>query len=258
MQNIIKHSNKSEKAIIFIHGFPFDHHMWKYQVDYLQKIYTCITYDIRGLGQSTADGGQFTIEDLVDDLFSVISETGIVKPVICGLSMGGYIALRAVEKEENKFSGLILCDTKAESDSDAAKLKRAVSIRFINEHGGPEYTAAFIPECFSPGSIKQIEKDYNEILEKSLKTDPVGLKGCLLAMAGRSDTTAYLAKIRIPTLVLCGEEDNFSPPSVMRAMAEKINHSEFHVIKNAGHLSPVENPDIVNSIIFAFLNKIPA
>jgi len=256
MQKIIKHSNKSVNTIIFIHGFPFEHHMWKNQIDYFKKTYTCITYDIRGLGQSPADGGQFTMEDLVDDLYGVISKAKVVKPVICGLSMGGYISLRSVEKNENIFSGLILCDTKAESDTNAAKLKRAAGIKLINEIGGPEYVAAFVPECFSPNSLSHIDKEYRVILERSLKTDPIGLKGCLLAMAGRTDTTSCLTKIKIPALVLCGEEDNFSPPSAMHAMAEMIKNSEFHIIVNAGHMSPVENPEVVNTYIAGFLKKV--
>ena len=255
MQKIFKHSNKSDKAILFIHGFPFDHHMWKHQVNYFRNKYTCVTYDIRGLGKSSAGGGQFTIEDLVDDLFNVISVTGVVKPVICALSMGGYVALRAVEKEENKFGGLILCDTKPESDTDAAKLNRAAGIRFINEKGGYEYSAAFASSCFNPDSIKRLEKEYLEIVARSVKSIPIGLKGCLLAMAGRTDTTAYLSKMKIPALVLCGVEDKFAPPSVMLEMAERIKHSEFHIIKNAGHMSPVENPDEVNLYIDSFLKK---
>lgn len=256
MQKIIKHSNTSDKTILFIHGFPFDHHMWKHQVNYFKKNYNCISYDIRGLGGSPAGNGQFTMEDLVDDLFDVILESGAVKPVICGLSMGGYIALRAVEKEESKFKGLILCDTKSESDTNAAKLKRAAGIKFINENSGSEFSAVFVAECFSPDSIIRIEKEYNEILHRSVKTDPVGLKGCLLAMAGRTDTTGYLSQIKIPVLVLCGEEDNFALPSVMHDMSAKIKQSEFHIISNAGHMSPIENPVEVNQYISGFLQKV--
>jgi len=256
MQKIIKHSNKSDNAIIFIHGFPFDHHMWKKQVDYFRKKYICITYDIRGLGLSPAGDEQFTMEDLVDELFGVIEETGVVKPVICGLSMGGYIALRGVERKENYFSGLILCDTKSESDSDAAKIKRVAGINFINENGGSEFVEAFVPGCFSSDSIIRIEKEYIKILKRSVKSNPIGLKGCLRAMAGRTDTTAYLGKIKIPALVLCGEDDNFAPPSVMHEMSAKIKNSEFHIISNAGHMSPIENPEEVNLHISRFLKNV--
>ena len=256
MQKIIKHSNESDNAVVFIHGFPFDHHMWKKQVDYFRKNYTCVSYDIRGLGQSSAQGGQFSIEDLVDDLFNVISVTRIEKPVVCGLSMGGYIALRAVEKDENKFSGLILCDSKSEADSNTAKLKRAAGIKFINQNGGSEFASAFVNECFTPDSINNIEIDYLKILKRSVKTSPVGLKACLLAMAGRTDTTSYLPQMKIPALILCGEEDNFAPPAVMFDISEKINNSEFHVIVNSGHMSPVENPAVVNGHISGFLKNV--
>ena len=256
MQKIIKHSNKFDHSIIFVHGFPLDHKMWKYQINNLVENYNCISYDIRGLGESSARDGQFTLEDLVDDLFNVVSETCTDKPVICGLSMGGYICLRAFEREENKFSGLILCDTKSEADSNQVKLGRAVSIRQINNEGVSVFAGEFVPGCFTPSSFKTIEEDYLEILERSKLSDSKGVKGCLLAMAGRTDTTGYLDKIKIPVLVLCGEDDSKTPPAVMKAMAKKIYNKEFHIIKDAGHLSPVENPGEVNKYIEGFLKKV--
>ncbi len=256
MQKIIKHSNVPNKSIVFIHGFPFDHHMWKHQINYFKSDYTCISYDIRGLGRSSAGDGLFTMEDLVDDLFNVILETRIEKPVICGLSLGGYIALRAVEKKENIFKGLIICDTKSEADNDAAKLKRAAGVRFIKGRGSREFCEAFVPECFGDNSIKRLGKEYLEILDRSLKSVPRGLKGCLLAMAGRTDTSAYLSHINLPTLLLCGEDDNFSPPHLMKKMAGKIKHAEFYLIKNAGHMTAIENPENVNLYIDNYLKKL--
>ena len=90
--------------------------------------------------------------------------------------------------------------------------------------------------------LKVHTKEYNEVLSKSLNSDPIGVKGCLLAMQGRTDVTPYLSKIQIPALVICGEEDKFTPPVVMKKMAEMIKNSEFEIIPGAGHMSPVENP----------------
>jgi 3-oxoadipate enol-lactonase len=83
-----------------------------------------------------------------------------------------------------------------------------------------------------------------------------GIKGCLLAMAGRTDTTESLSKLEVPALVLCGEEDNLTPPDVMMGMSDKIHNSEFYIIPKAGHLSPLENPDAVNKHIENFLRKV--
>ncbi|MHB9011948.1 MAG: alpha/beta fold hydrolase [Ignavibacteriaceae bacterium] len=115
--------------IIFVHGFPYDHEMWNMQVMSLSSKYFCVTYDIRGLGSSQAEDGQFTMESFVDDLENILLELNLNKPVLCGLSMGGYISLRAVERMEEKFSALILCDTKSEADTNEAKLKRAEGVK---------------------------------------------------------------------------------------------------------------------------------
>jgi len=94
---VYTYGNKKNTPIIFVHGFPLDNTMWKNQIKFLQKDYYCITYDVRGLGNSYVGDGQYTMEAYVWDLFSIINELNLNKPVLCGLSMGGYISLRAVE-----------------------------------------------------------------------------------------------------------------------------------------------------------------
>ena len=78
----------------------------------------------------------------------------------------------------------------------------------------------------------------------------------MLAMLGRNDTTEYLSKIKIPALVICGEFDALTPPTVMKPLAEIINGAEFVVIKNSGHMSPIENPKDVNEVITKFLARL--
>ena len=253
---IFEEGNNNALPIIFIHGFPFDHNMWKEQMDELSSDFYCISYDIRGLGESDALDGQYTIELFVDDLLGMIEELKIEQPVLCGLSMGGYIALRAVEKNESKFKGLILCDTKSGSDPDQVKLKRAEGINTINKDGLETFIPDFITNCFSDHFKINRESKYREIVDRAIVFDPVGVKGCLLAMAGRTDTTSYLSKIKIPTLILCGDKDNLSTPDVMKEMATKISNSEFFVVPDSGHIISIENPGFVNDKLFHFCKKL--
>jgi len=253
---IFQTGTENKQTIIFIHGFPFDHKMWDKQVDYFKKDFHCISYDIRGLGESPAGDGQYTIEGFVDDLFNIINELELKKPVICGLSMGGYIALRAVERDEEKFGGLILCDTKAEADNNQGKITRANGIKEINLNGVERFAENFVAKCVAEDFIKKHKNDYYEILNRSKHSGPVGVKGCLLAMAARTDTTSYLPKIKIPALLLCGEMDTLTPPDVMMAMADKINHAEFVLVPDAGHLSPLENSKVFNYALKKFLYKL--
>jgi len=249
-------SGKQEsKAIVFVHGFPFDHFMWAEQVAEFSKEYFCVTYDIRGLGESVVGDGQFTMEMFVDDLEKVVDELKLDKPVLCGLSMGGYISLRAIERIQNKFSGLILCDTKSDADDNAGKLKRAAAIKQINSGDHNNFIETFVQICFSEKFTKESNVGFREIVERSKKNNPKGIKGCLLAMAGRTDTTGCLSKINIPTLIICGSEDKLSPPSVMKPMSEKIPNGRFVLIEGAGHMTPIEEPMQVNSEIKKFLSE---
>lgn len=248
--------SSNNRAIIFIHGFPYDHTMWKAQIDELSKNYFCITYDIRGLGESPAGDGQFTMEQFVDDLEIVVNELKLDKPVICGLSMGGYITLRALERMQDKFSAAILCDTRSEADNNEGKLKRASAIRRINLEGLIPFTYDFIRNCFADEFKNNKQTELKKIIEKSSEFNPIGVKGCLLAMLSRTDTTQSLSKIKIPTLLICGEQDSLTPPSVMKEMFHKIPKAEFVEIKNAGHMTPIENPDEVNNAIKRFLSKV--
>lgn len=253
---IFAEGNPSNQAIIFLHGFPYDSSMWSKQINELKEHFYCITYDIRGLGKSAVGHGQFTMETFVDDLFALIEEIKPVKPVICGLSMGGYIALRAVEREQAKFKAVILCDTKAEADDNTGRLKRAAGMKNIDTDGIEKFVNDFIPNCFSHSFIKNHPAEYNSIIERAAQANPVGVKGAMLAMLARTDTAGFLHEIRIPALVVCGEHDKLSPPEQMKSMAAKIPGSVFKEIPNAAHMTPIENPAEFNKTVLSFILSI--
>ncbi len=253
--SVFLEGNSKNKSIIFVHGFPYDHTMWKAQIDELSKKYFCVTYDIRGLGESPVGEGQYTMESFVDDLEGIIIELKLDKPVLCGLSMGGYIAFRALEKMEDKFSAVILCDTRADADGNEGKLKRAAAIKRINTEGLAPFTKDFVTNCYGDYYKQNHKEEFEKRIAKSTAFNPVGVKGSLLAMLGRNDTTEYLSKIKIPAFVICGENDALTPPAVMKAMADKINGAEFMIIKNSGHMTPTENPEEVNNAIAKFFDR---
>lgn len=247
--------NNTSKAILFVHGFPFDHTMWQTQVDEFNRDHFCISYDIRGLGESPAGDGQFTMESFVDDLEKILDDPKLNRPILCGLSMGGYISLRALERIQEKFSAAILCDTRSEADNNEGKLKRAAGIKRINKEGLAPFAKDFITNCFGDDFKQNRKEELQKIIEKSSQFNPVGVKGCLLAMLSRSDTTASLGKINIPTMLICGEQDALTPPTIMKEMFHKINNAEFVEIPNAGHMTPIESPLLVNKSIRNFLTK---
>jgi len=253
---VYQHGDQQNLPVIFIHGFPFDSRMWEQQISHLQDQYHCISYDIRGLGKSPAEDGQFTMEMFVDDLFTIMDKLKLNRPIITGFSMGGYITLRAAEREPQRFGGIILCDTKADADDNTGKLKRAQGVKAINKYGAKKFATAFVPLAFAEGARQRIPDIFNTTLEQAASSTETGVKGCLLAMAGRTDTTGFLGHINVPTLLLVGELDDITPPNVMRAMHEQIKGSELVTVPGAGHMTPVEQPEIVNRAIGGFLLKL--
>jgi pimeloyl-ACP methyl ester carboxylesterase len=196
------------------------------------------------------------MESFVDDLEITIDELKLNKPILCGLSMGGYISLRAVERMQDKFSALILCDTKSVADDNEGKLKRAAAIKQINSGGFENFIDAFVLNCFGEKCVKENKAGYDAVVNRSKKNDPVGVKSCVLAMAGRTDTTHSLNNIKLPALVICGSEDKLSPPDVMKSMADQIPKSKFVLVEEAGHMTPIEKPEVVNNAIKEFLLKL--
>lgn len=253
--SVSTYGDKKNQPVIFIHGFPFDHTMWLEQIKVLKEDYFCIAYDVRGLGKSEVGDGQHTLEMFVDDLFDIMDEMNIVKPFLCGLSMGGYISLRALEIAQERFKGVILCDTRSDADNDEGKLKRANSIKQINSEGAGDFVENFISGLFCNVTKEENPELYYSFINKYKISNPIGVKGALIAIMSRTDTTASLSKISIPALVLCGAFDTLTPPVVMRAMSEKIKGSEFAAVPMAGHLAPLENPGCVNDLIGSFLKR---
>ena len=247
--------NSKNQAIIFVHGFPYDHTMWNNQIEVLKENYYCISYDIRGLGKSYVGDGQYTMEAFVWDLFSVVDELHIEKPILCGLSMGGYISLRAIEKEQSRFAGLILCDSRSEADNNDGKIVRSTAIDKINVQGVEAFISEFVPKCFHPKTPERLNEMYESVLELTKNQNSVGVKGSLLAMISRRDTTDSLKKIKIPALVLVGKKDALTPPEIMEKISKKIKKSKFYIVPKAGHMSPLENSKFVNEKIEEFMRK---
>ncbi|MGA9363224.1 MAG: alpha/beta hydrolase [Bacteroidota bacterium] len=242
--------------VVFIHGFPFSQEMWKPQVSALSPDYWVITYDVRGHGESEVGDGQYTIEFFVDDLIALLNHLKIEKAVVAGLSMGGYIALRAVERNPERFRALVLCHTRSEADTDETKLKRAASIRLVKQEGVKKFAEGFVRGAFAPQTFDSKPAAVKPIKEIIEKMSPLAIAGTLLALAARTDTAASLSKIAVPTLILVGESDTLIPTSAGQSMHEKIPNSGLHVIPKSAHLSNLENPGEFNRLLLNFLRKL--
>jgi 3-oxoadipate enol-lactonase len=245
----------SAPAVVFIHGFPFDHTLWQEQAVLLQTTFRVITYDQRGHGQTGLGEGPYTFEALVDDLFGLLDALSVRQAILCGLSMGGYAALRAAERAPERVQGLILCDTQSEADSNEAKLKRAAAIRTIHERGVPAFAEGFLKVLFAPDSFTEKPKTVDKV-RRVIQRNPIqGICGTQVALATRTDTTLSLARLNTSTLILVGEQDAITPPAAAERLHERIAGSELAIIPGAGHLSNLENPAVFNQHLTRFLER---
>jgi 3-oxoadipate enol-lactonase len=245
--------------IIFLHGFPFSHKMWTFpggQTEALSGTNRIIAYDVRGHGESEVGTGHYTIEFFVDDLIALMDHLTIHKAILCGLSMGGYIALRFIERNPERVLGLVLCDTRSEADSNEGKIKRAAAIKNVQINGMKAYAADSVKILFAPESLER-KPDAVKLIQSVIeRTAPLSIFGTQLALASRTDTTASLPNIKCPTLIMVGEKDQLTPPSASQAMHEKIPGSELRIIPNAGHISNMENSEEFNKHLIEFVAKI--
>jgi 3-oxoadipate enol-lactonase len=249
--------SQNKTTVIFLHGFPFSHEMWKEQLNLLGKNYRAISYDIRGHGKSDSGDGLYSVDSHVDDLFGLMNHLHIQKAVIAGLSMGGYIALRAVERKPEAFSGLILCDTKSEADGNEAKIKRFQSVRDMKISGVTDaFTEGYLKNVFTTKSMESNTEAVKMIRRTIKTTSAMGIAANFLALASRTDTTESLSKIKIPTLILVGEKDIVTTPANAASLHEKIKGSTLTIVPDAAHMSNLENPSVFNEQLLQFLSNI--
>jgi 3-oxoadipate enol-lactonase len=248
----------SGSPILFVHGFPLDHSMWRGQFSDLSKGFRVLAPDLRGFGTSSpiiGDDTVVTMTQFADDLAALLTALQVKEPVtLCGLSMGGYIAWQFAARHSDKLARLILCDTKAAADTkEAAEGRYKLAAKVLAE-GSQVAAEAMLPKLFFKGSLETPAASVEETRQVILKTAPRTIAAALRGMAVREDFTSRLGALSVPTLVLCGAEDIITPATEMRTMAASIPNAQYVEIPAAGHMAPLEAPEAVNQAVRLFLD----
>lgn len=253
--NYTDQGSDNAPVIIFIHGFPFSKEMWNKQMESLNEDFRVIAYDIRGHGKSYSGTDDFSIELFVKDLIALMDALRIKKTTLCGLSMGGYIALNAIENYPERFNALVLCDTSCIADSPEAKGKRTKAIEGIWENGVEKFADESLKNFFTLESLLSKKEIIADVREMIINTSEKSIIKTLIALSKRAETCSKLSEIKVPVLILVGKEDKITPPESAYFMHEKINGSVLSIIEHAGHLSNLENPDQFNDQLMKFLDE---
>jgi pimeloyl-ACP methyl ester carboxylesterase len=242
--------------ILFLHGFPFDKTTWQHQLEFLQAVQRAIAIDIRGFGATQGADATPSITLFADDLINFMDAHKIEKAIVCGLSMGGYIVLNAVDRYPERFEAIILSDTQCVADTHEQKQNRQKAIDDVLENGTAGFADAFIEKVFYKDTYTQQPELVAAVKSIILATEVQSIATGLRAIAERSDMCASLKKIEVPTLIICGSADQVTPPAQAEAMHKAIKNSELHFINGAGHLSNQEKPIEFNRHVLRFIEKI--
>jgi len=253
---LLKEAPAAEHTVVFLHGFPFNKNMWIPQLDSLPSQVTGIAVDVRGHGNSTVGHGFFSVDVFAKDLLAFLRKLSVKKSILCGVSMGGYIALRAYQIQPEAFSGLILSDTHSLADDNAAKLKRFDSIQSVLKNGRRPFSIGFVNNVFSQKSLLE-NRDAVDLIKSSIRRNTESsICATLLALASRTDTTDSLKEITVPVLVIRGAEDKITTKEQADILVSEIPDSVYVEMTECGHLPNLENPASFNREITAFLTRI--
>lgn len=243
--------------LVFVHGFPLSHAMWNAQVPVFAGEHRVIVPDLRGFGSSVDTEGTVTMEEFADDLAAILDVLEVRQPVVlCGLSMGGYIALQFVRKFRSRLRGLVLCDTRASADLPEVVENRLKVAKLVVESGTQAVAEVMLPKAIGPKTFSDRPEVIEAVRSMMLASDPSGVAAASRGMAVRPDMTALLPSIDLPTLVVVGADDVLTPVEEMRRMAEAIPQARFKVVPEAGHLAPLENPLVFNATLAEFLDSL--
>jgi len=256
-QSISYQEQGSGPAIVLGHSFLCTGTMWRHQVPVLAEGYRVINLDFRGHGGSGEVAGSFSLYDAVGDVLAVLDHLGIDRAVWCGLSIGGMVALRAALSAPERVRALALFDTDAGVESGWKVLKyRAMGLVAGTIGIGP-LLSPIAKLMFGPTTLREqpeLVADWKK--SASALHVPSVLRG-LDTLIRRDSLLSRLSEIRVPSLVVVGEEDRSLPVPHSLAIHRGIVDSRLVRVPAAGHLAALEQPEPSNQALLGFLSSLP-
>lgn len=249
---VVESGSQDGPAVVFAHALGSDLTMWDAVVAKLPQSLRLIRMDMRGHGKSPCPDDPYPMGDLVGDAARCLDRLGVKDCVFVGLSIGGIIAQGLAAERLDLVRGLVISNTAAKIGTPAIWANR---IKAVREGGIDAVIDANMQRWFS----RATHRDHPEIVETArirLRTTPLaGYLGCMAAVA---DTDLYesTARLRLPTLAIAGSEDGSTPADLVRETAGLIPGARFRLIRGAGHMPPVENPDEFARLLSEFLISI--
>jgi pimeloyl-ACP methyl ester carboxylesterase len=224
--------------------------MWRPQVEAFSRVgWRVIAPDLRGYGKTTVVPGTTTMETFARDLADLLEYLAIDRVVLGGLSMGGQVVMEFYRLFPHRVRGLVLADTSARAETDDGKrLRNSTADRLLREGMAP-YAEEVLPKMVAPPNLRARPELARQVVAMMLATSPEGAAAALRGRAERPDYLDMLAHITVPTLVVVGSEDSFTPVNEARLLHQGIPEAALAVIQGAGHLPNLERPTEFNDAL---------
>lgn len=255
------HTAGSGIPLLLLHAFPLDHSMWWRQEPLAEQL-RLIVPDQRGFGAS-AGSLPVSIAQLADDALGLLDALHVAGPaVVCGISMGGYVAQHLAARHPERVAAVILVDTKLEADTPEARAGRADLAAKVGRLGLGILADAMIPRLLADSEEARAAADRGEIetvIRRSILAQPVAtVQAALAALGERPDMTEAMRGLSTPALLVGGAEDAITPPACLEAAEAILPDSKLLIVPAAGHMTPLEQPAVFNAAVLEFLQELPA
>jgi pimeloyl-ACP methyl ester carboxylesterase len=227
--------------VLLIHGHPFDCTMWRPQLAAGLPGHL-IAPDLRNFGKTTSPNGPTSWSTYAEDLLNFADTLGIQRFAAAGLSMGGQIVLELAALAPDRILGLALCDTSAPLDTPEKRAGRLALAERLEREGMEPYANEVLAKMVCDHTIHTKPEITRELVDMMKRAPVRGAADALRARTQRRDYVPLLPNIKVPTLIIVGEFDAFTPIPDAELMHNAIPNSELVVIQNAGHLTNLEQP----------------
>jgi 3-oxoadipate enol-lactonase len=242
----------SERAptVVLLNSLGSDLHMWDGQIGPLQERFRVLRCDLRGHGRSPVPPGPYSIDDLGADVLALLDRLEIARAGLCGVSLGGAVAMWLCVHAPERVERLAVCFSAARFGVAQDYLQRAALVR---AEGTAAVADAVLARWFTAATARAQPELIARMREMIAATPREGYAASCEAIAAL-DLSEELASILAPTLVLSGSEDPATPPELGRQLADAIPNAAFVELAAAAHLGNVERPDAFNRVVTEHLD----
>jgi 3-oxoadipate enol-lactonase len=240
--------------LLLVHGHPFNHTMWAPQVEAFRGQYRVIAPDLRGYGRSPLPDQhrETRLDVFAADCLALLDALGAREFLLCGFSMGGQIALEIIRQASSRVLALVLADTFAGLDIPERKQWRLITADRLEREGMGTYAEAELFKMITPANGRKHPALAAHVMEMMTTTPPRGAAAALRGRAQRIDYIPTLADINVPTLVVVGREDVYTPVALAEQLHQSITGSVLAIIEEAGHMPNLERPTEFNHALEQF------